>query len=196
MPDRLKPFDDVKSKAPLEPSNPFHAMTSDPVRSEGEIAFGPFRLLVAERLLLKDDVQVELGGRTLDTLIALATRPNEVISKRELLAQIWPDVVVEEGSLRFHVAALRKALGDGENGARFITTSAGRGYCFVAKVSTHRECPPPVASGTLVDVTNSLVLGQDGHVYDAYGNPLTVNSTDNSIKDVNSQTVGFIYSGQ
>ena len=81
MPDRLKPFGDLKSKAALEPSDPFHAMASDSVPSKGEIAFGPFRLLVAERLLLKDEVPLELGGRTLDTLIALATRPNEVISK-------------------------------------------------------------------------------------------------------------------
>jgi len=149
VPDRLKPFGDLKSKAALEPSDPFHAMASDSVPSKGEIAFGPFRLLVAERLLLKDEVPLELGGRTLDTLIALATRPNEVISKRELLAQVWPDVVVEEGSLRFHVAALRKVLGDGENGARYIATSAGRGYCFFAKVATRREVPSHVASGTL-----------------------------------------------
>ena len=63
------------------------------------------------------------------------SRPNEIVSKRDLLAQVWPDVVVEEGSLRFHIAALRKALGDGEDGARYITTAAGRGYCFVAPVS-------------------------------------------------------------
>ena len=51
------------------------------------------------------------------------------------MAQVWPDVTVEEGSLRFHIASLRKALGDGKDGARYITTLAGRGYCFVAPVS-------------------------------------------------------------
>src|SRR5262249_12331828 len=50
------------------------------------------------------------------------------------LARVWPDVTVEEGSLRFHMASLRKALGDGKDGARYITTLAGRGYCFVAPV--------------------------------------------------------------
>ncbi len=78
------------------------------------LSFGPFRLAVSERLLTKDGAPVELGARTLDALIALASRPNEIVSKRDLLAQVWPDVVVEEGSLRFHIAALRKALGDGE----------------------------------------------------------------------------------
>jgi DNA-binding winged helix-turn-helix (wHTH) protein len=124
-------------------------MTPDALHAKDEISFGGFRLLVAERLLLKDEVPVELGGRTLDTLIALATRPNEVIGKRELLAQVWPDVVVEEGSLRFHVALLRKLLGDGENGARYIATSAGRGYSFVAKVSNLRDESPAIASKTL-----------------------------------------------
>src|SRR3984885_11099903 len=99
------------------------------------ISFGPFTLAISERLLTKKGAPVELGSRTLDILIALVSRPNEVVGKRELLAQVWPDVTVEEGSLRFHVAGLRKALGDGKDGARYITTHAGRGYCFVAPTS-------------------------------------------------------------
>jgi DNA-binding winged helix-turn-helix (wHTH) protein len=104
------------------------------------ISFGPFVLSASERLLTQDGIPIELGARTLDTLIALVSRPNEVISKRDLMAEIWPDVIVEEGSLRFHITGLRKALGDGENGARYIATLAGRGYCFVAPVS--RSAPP------------------------------------------------------
>ncbi|TKB99498.1 MAG: transcriptional regulator, partial [Mesorhizobium sp.] len=65
----------------------------------------------------------------------MAARPNEIVSKKDLLAQVWPDVTVEEGSLRFHIANLRKALGDGRDGARYIATLTGRGYCFVAPVS-------------------------------------------------------------
>ena len=52
------------------------------------VSFGPFRLVVSERLLVKDDVPVELGARTLDTLIALVSRPNEIIGKRELMSQV------------------------------------------------------------------------------------------------------------
>ena len=114
------------------------------------LSFGPFRLIAGERLLLRGDTPVELGARTLDTLIALVSRPNEIIGKRELMALIWPDVVVEEGSLRFHIAGLRKALGDGRDGARYIATLAGRGYCFVAPV-THSggaaSIPVTVATG-------------------------------------------------
>lgn len=99
------------------------------------ISFGPFQLVRSERLLTRDGEPVELGARALDTLIALVSRPNEVVSKGDLIAQVWPDVIVEEGTLRFHIASLRKALGDGRDGARYITTLAGQGYCFVAPVS-------------------------------------------------------------
>lgn len=99
------------------------------------ISFGPFSLVAGERLLMKEGAPVEVGARTLDTLIALVSRPNEVVSKRDLMARVWPDVTVDEGSLRFHIAGLRKALGDGKDGARYITTLAGRGYCFVAPIS-------------------------------------------------------------
>jgi DNA-binding response OmpR family regulator len=53
----------------------------------------------------------ELGARTLDILIELVSRPNEVVSKNDLLARVWPDVIVEEGSLRFHIVSPHKALG-------------------------------------------------------------------------------------
>jgi predicted ATPase/DNA-binding winged helix-turn-helix (wHTH) protein len=104
-------------------------------QSKAGLSFGPFNLLVGERLLTKGGVPVELGGRALDILVVLVSAPNEVVTKKELMMRVWPDVRVEEGSLRFHMAGLRKALGDGVKGARYITTLAGRGYCFVAPVS-------------------------------------------------------------
>jgi predicted ATPase/DNA-binding winged helix-turn-helix (wHTH) protein len=110
-------------------------MITPAARSRDVISFGPFSLVACERLLTREGVPVELGARALDTLIALVDRPNEVVSKSELLAQVWPDVTVDEGSLRVHIAGLRKALGDGKDGARYITTLAGRGYCFVAPTS-------------------------------------------------------------
>ncbi|HUN48113.1 MAG TPA: winged helix-turn-helix domain-containing protein, partial [Stellaceae bacterium] len=99
------------------------------------VAFGPFRLFPAERLLERDGVPLAIGGRALDILTLLAERAGEVVSKRDLLARVWADVTVDEGSLRFHVAALRKALGDGQAGARYVTNVPGRGYCLVAPVS-------------------------------------------------------------
>src|SRR5882757_6171793 len=101
----------------------------------GEIEFGPFRLSPRERLLTRDGAAVNIGGRALDILIALIGQPGQLVSKNELLDHAWPDVTVDEGSLRFHVAALRKALGDGQDGARYVTNVPGRGYCFVAPIS-------------------------------------------------------------
>lgn len=109
-------------------------MAPTAVPSKDVLSFGPFRLTPGERFLTRNGAPVELGARALDILIALVSRPNEVVSKRELLSRVWPDVTVEESSLRFHMAGLRKALGDGKDGARYVTTLAGRGYCFVAPV--------------------------------------------------------------
>ncbi len=103
--------------------------------SKDDFGFGPFRLLVRERRLLKGDEAVELGARGLDVLVVLASRPNEVVSKKDLLAQAWPDVHVDEASLRFQIMAVRRALGDGADGGRYIATVPGRGYCFVAATS-------------------------------------------------------------
>jgi predicted ATPase/DNA-binding winged helix-turn-helix (wHTH) protein len=109
--------------------------------SQDVICFGPFRLSAAERLLEKNGVRVRLGSRALDILIALVECPAEVVCKKELIAKVWPDLVVDEGSLRFHVSALRKALGEGRSGERYVTNVSGRGYCFVAPISRAARRP-------------------------------------------------------
>jgi DNA-binding winged helix-turn-helix (wHTH) protein len=100
----------------------------------GMLKFGRFELSVGERLLRREGVVLPLGSRALDILIYLAERPGELIAKQELIDHVWPDVIVEEGSLRVHVAAIRKALGDGQFGNRYIANIKGRGYSFVGTV--------------------------------------------------------------
>src|SRR5882762_7003436 len=109
--------------------------------SQDVIWFGPFRLSTTERLLEKDGGPVQLGSRALDILIALVERPAEVVSKKELFARVWPDLVVDESNLRFHILALRKALGQGRSGTRYVTNVSGRGYCFVAPISRVASLP-------------------------------------------------------
>ena len=99
-----------------------------------KLSFGPFELSIGERVLRRDGQVLPLGGRALDILIYLAERPGEVIVKQELIDHVWSDVTVEEGSLRVHVAAIRKALGDGQFGNRYIANIKGRGYSFVGTV--------------------------------------------------------------
>jgi DNA-binding winged helix-turn-helix (wHTH) protein len=99
-----------------------------------KLKFGPFELSINERALRRDGVVLPLGGRALDILAYLADRPGEVIPKQELMDHVWSDVTVEEGSLRVNVAAIRKALGDGQFGNRYIANIKGRGYSFVGTV--------------------------------------------------------------
>src|SRR6476659_9626599 len=99
-----------------------------------KLKFGPFELSIGERVLRRDGQVLPLGGRALDILIYLADRPGKVISKQELIDHVWSDVTVEEGSLRVHMAAIRKALGDGQSGKRYIANVKGRGYSFVGTV--------------------------------------------------------------
>jgi DNA-binding winged helix-turn-helix (wHTH) protein len=99
-----------------------------------KLRFGPFELSIGERLLRRDGQALPLGGRAFDILTYLASRPGEVIAKQELMEHVWSDVTVEEGSLRVHVVAIRKALGDGQFGNRYIANIKGRGYAFVGIV--------------------------------------------------------------
>jgi predicted ATPase/DNA-binding winged helix-turn-helix (wHTH) protein len=104
-----------------------------------QLSFGPFRLLPARQLLLDGDQPVRLGSRACDILIALTERPGQLLSNKELMDRVWPSTFVEEGNLRVHMAALRRALRDGQAGSRYITNTPGRGYCFVAPVSIGTE---------------------------------------------------------
>jgi predicted ATPase/DNA-binding winged helix-turn-helix (wHTH) protein len=97
------------------------------------ISIGEFRLLPSRRLLLKDDKTVKLGSRAFDLLLALADQAGKVIGQRELIARVWPNLFVEDVSLRVHMTALRKVLEC--DGTRYLTNVPGRGYCLVAPVS-------------------------------------------------------------
>ncbi|QET04278.1 transcriptional regulator [Cupriavidus pauculus] len=98
--------------------------------------FGRFRLIPGRQLLLDGETPVRIGGRALEILAALVERPGDLVSKAELMARAWPNTVVEDSNLKVHMAALRRALGDGQPGQRYIATVIGRGYRFVAPVSS------------------------------------------------------------
>ena len=97
--------------------------------------FGNFTLLPTQRLLLEGDAPVRVGGRALDLLIVLVEAAGTVVGRDELMASVWKKVVVDEGSLRVHIAALRRALGDDGDARRYIVNVPGRGYSFVGDVS-------------------------------------------------------------
>lgn len=96
--------------------------------------FGPFRLDAQERLLLRNGAAVSLTPKAFDLLLALLEQPGHLFEKEALMKRVWPDTFVEENNLTDNVSRLRKALGEGENGQKFIETVPKRGYRFVAEV--------------------------------------------------------------
>jgi len=97
--------------------------------------FGPFRLIPAERQLLRDGEVVALTPKAFDLLLALVEQNGHLIEKDELLKQVWPDSFVQEANLSVKMSALRRALGEGSNDHQYIETVPKRGYRFVARVN-------------------------------------------------------------
>src|SRR6266849_6175019 len=100
------------------------------------ISFGPFRLLEGDR-------PVRLGSRAFDILTGLVEHAGEVVGKDELMARAWPQTFVEEANLKIQVSALRRVLGDGQGGHRYVVTVPGRGYNFVAPVRIEEPSRAP-----------------------------------------------------
>ena len=96
--------------------------------------FGPFLLDPTERILSCDGSIVSLTPKAFETLLCLVRNQGRVLTKDELLKQIWPDTFVEEVNLAVNISAIRKALGENPQDCRFIATVPGRGYRFVAEV--------------------------------------------------------------
>jgi DNA-binding winged helix-turn-helix (wHTH) protein len=109
--------------------------------------------------------------------LALVDRAGEVIGKDELIAKAWPHVTVEEGCLRVHLSALRKALGDGGFGRRYIENVKGRGYCFVAPVT--RQAAKDHNANSFARTSNlppalSRMIGRDDTVLEIRNRPFWV----------------------
>jgi predicted ATPase/DNA-binding winged helix-turn-helix (wHTH) protein len=136
---------------------------------EQAISFGPFRLLRRQRLLLEAGEPVPLSSRALDILIALVERPGELVGKNELMARVWPNTVVVDENLTVHVASLRRVLGDGQGGNRYLVTIRGRGYCFAAPVELVPGAAPPTLQGIVegahgLPISLTRIVGRDDAV--------------------------------
>ncbi len=111
-------------------------------------SFGPFRLIPARQLLLRDAIPIRVGARALTLLIALVKNRGELVTREELMATTWPKLFVHESNLKVNMANLRRSLGDTQKQPIYIATVIGRGYQFVGSVeigtssSTDKECRP------------------------------------------------------
>jgi predicted ATPase/DNA-binding winged helix-turn-helix (wHTH) protein len=133
-------------------------LESDCPMDEEVFAFGSFRLIPAQRMLSENGKPLRLGSRAFDILVALTERAGETIPKEQLIARAWPETVVEEATLRVHVAALRKALGDGRGGKRYITNVAGRGYTFIAPVARENALAATAGPNGMAETGNLPAL--------------------------------------
>src|SRR6476620_12347864 len=106
-----------------------------PAANSPTFEFGPFRLEIGERRLLRDGEVVPLRTKVFDTLQVLVEHSGRLLTKRELMEHLWPDAVVEENNLTHNVSTLPRALGEEPTGQHFIETVPRVGYRFVAQVS-------------------------------------------------------------
>ena len=113
-----------------------HAVNTDP---KVVYEFGPFSMDPDKQVLLRDGQVIAVSPKAFETLLVLVRRGREVVTKEELLKEIWPDSFVEEANLSQHIFKLRKALGDTSDGERYIVTLPGRGYRFAVPVRTISE---------------------------------------------------------
>jgi predicted ATPase/DNA-binding winged helix-turn-helix (wHTH) protein len=137
--------------------------------------FGPFRLRPGAHLLLEGETPVRIGARALELLTVLVEHADRVVSKDELFAHVWPGLVVDEGNIRTQMTLLRKALRDGQDGARYLLTIPGRGYRFVGPLSTTDTPRRKETRSPLVQAASSLptrltrLIGRQAAISDILG---------------------------
>lgn len=118
----------------------------------------------ANRLLLRQTETVPIPPKVFDLLLALVERSGQVVEKEELMRLLWPDTVVEDNNLTVSMSALRKVLGDGKDGLRFIETIPRRGYRFVAPIEEESAKPKPSESFSFSSATGVSSLATTGPV--------------------------------
>lgn len=120
------------------------------------LQFDDYEIDIEQRRLTENGIPLRLGGRAFDILSALVSRAGDIVTKDELIAQVWPKTVVEEGALRVHLVALRKALGN--HARHLIENVPGRGYVFAGSVRRiSRERPPPETAGTTLNLPVAII---------------------------------------
>lgn len=123
--------------------------------------FGNFLLDINESTLLKDGKAIILSPKLLDLLLLLVENNGHLVTKDEILNNLWPDSFVEENNLTVNISALRKILGDGEDGNKYIETIPKRGYRFLAKVEKVEDKGYELDKEPLKDRESSFSINLD-----------------------------------
>lgn len=111
--------------------------------------FGRFRIHADQRVLTFDGCPVPLKARAFDILLALVEAKGALVTKDQLITQVWRGLAVEENNIQVHVSALRKALDVREPGQNFIVTVAGRGYRIAGLNNKDHTPAEPLSDASL-----------------------------------------------
>jgi DNA-binding winged helix-turn-helix (wHTH) protein/tetratricopeptide (TPR) repeat protein len=109
------------------------------------LEFGPFRMDLEERVLMRDQETITLSPKAFETLLVLAKHSERVVLKDDLMKTLWPDTFVEESNLSQHIFQLRRALGDKAHDPQYIVTVPGRGYRLALEVAVLTEADNDVS---------------------------------------------------
>src|SRR5687768_599048 len=112
-------------------------------------SFGSFRFDAAAYRLFAGDRPLPLAPKILDLLRLLASRPSQLVTREDILRELWPDVAVTDNAITQAVSELRQALGDDAMAPRFVQTVPRRGYRFIAAVETAAPLPMAHAVATV-----------------------------------------------
>src|SRR6266481_1715104 len=127
--------------------------------------FGGFTFDTKESVLRRADLIVPLTPKALQALELLLRNSGQVVSRQEMIEALWPNAYVEESNLTVTISMLRKALGENENGTRFVETVAKRGYRLVPAVKSNRNAGQPSDKNEFTSMEISR-LTHDGHIMD------------------------------
>ncbi|TDV33927.1 putative ATPase [Paraburkholderia caballeronis] len=122
-------------------------METQALQSDG-FSFGATVVVPRRRELLHHGIRIDLGDRAFDLLLVLVESRGSVLSKDRIIAQVWPNRIVEENTLEGQISILRRALGDDRSAIHTVT---GRGYQFVGELTG----TAPAATGTPVAPTRT-----------------------------------------
>lgn len=121
--------------------------------------FDTFQLDVGKGVLFRDELPVSLQWKAFEVLCVLVRSKGRLITRDEIIEEVWPDSFVEENNLSQHIRSIRKALGDGENGNKFIETVPRRGFRFLPEVTKLSAQSPENIDAIAAERTHAEPIG-------------------------------------
>ena len=161
-----------------------------------ELRFGNFRLDPRGGRLLADGTPVELKSKAFDILCVLAAARGEVVTKDELMAKVWPGLVVEENNIQVHVSALRKALGEERGAPAHLVTVPGRGYRLLGVEDASAPAPGGRASIAVLPFENLSSDSEQGYFADGVVEDIITGLSRVKWLTVIARNSSFVYRGR